>query len=170
LIAAREDEEMRKPSPIKIIIFIVVLNLLCFGVVFCQEENEQRVKMRELPKAVQETMREQSKGATIKGFSKEVEHGQTYYEVEMKVNGHGKDVLIDSNGAVVEIEETVALESLPPDVRVTIEQNADQGKVYKVESITKNGAIAVYEAVVQKGSKKAEIKVKPDGKLVSGKE
>jgi uncharacterized membrane protein YkoI len=170
LIAARENEKMQRLSPIKVITFVIILNLLCFGVVFCQEENEHRVRMRELPKAVQETVREQSRGATIKGFSKETEHGQTYYEVEMKVNGHGKDVLIDSKGAVAEIEETVALESLPPDVRVTIEQNAGKGKVYKVEAITKNGALAIYEAVVQKGSKKAEIKVKPDGKLVSGKE
>lgn len=161
---------MRSPSPTRIITFVIVLNLLRFGVVFGQEENEHRVKMRELPKAVQETVREQSKGATIKGFSKETEHGQTYYEVEMRVDGHGKDVLIDSKGAVVEIEETVALESLPPDVRVTIEHNADKGKVYKVEAITKNGALAVYEAVVQKGSKKAEIKVKPDGTLVHGHE
>lgn len=66
------------------------LGLLTLGVVFGQE-SERRVKRTELPRAVQKTVREQSQGAAIKGYSKEIESGQTYYEVEMKVSGHGKD-------------------------------------------------------------------------------
>ena len=144
---------------------VVTLSLLIFGVVFGQD-SERRVRLKDLPQAVQKTVREQSNGAIIKGFSKEIEHGQTYYEVEMKVNRHGKDVLIDSNGQIVEIEEEVTLASLPPDVKATIEQSASKGKVLKVESITKNNAIVMYEAVVQKSGKKSEIQVGPDGKLM----
>ena len=156
---------MRKQNVLVVTATVIGLSLLLVGAVLAQE-SERRVKMKDLPQAVQQTVREQSRGATIKGFSKEIEHGQTFYEVEMKVNGHGKDVLIDPNGAVVEIEEEVALASLAPDVRVTIEQNADRGKVRKVEAITKNNAIVAYEAVVQKAGKKSEIKVAPDGKLL----
>ena len=36
--------------------------------------------------------------------------------------------LIDPNGAVVEIEEEVALAALPAEVRTTIQQSADRGK------------------------------------------
>ena len=154
----------REKTTIMTVIFIS-FSLFLVGVVSAQE-SERRVKMKDLPQAVQQTVREQSRGAIIKGFSKEVEHGQTFYEVEMKVNGHGKDVLIDPNGTVVEIEEEVALASLAPDVRVTIEQHADKGKVRKVEAITKNKTIVAYEAVVQKAGKKSEIKVAPDGKLL----
>src|SRR5262249_21726160 len=101
---------------------------------------------------------------TIKGFSKETEHGKTYYEVEMKINGHGKDVLIDSTGRVVEIEEEVALGALPPDVQAGIAQQAGKGKVLKVESITKDNAVVMYEAQIRKAGKKSEIKVGLDGK------
>lgn len=52
-------------------------------------------------------MAEQSKGATIRGFSQEKESGQTYYEAELMVNGHTKDVLVDANGSVVGVEEQV---------------------------------------------------------------
>ena len=144
---------------------VVTLSLLIFGIVLGQD-SERRIKLKDLPQVVQETVREQSKGAIIKGFSKEIEHGQTYYEVELMINRHGKDVLIDSNGAIVEIEEEVALASLPPDVRVTIEQISGKGKILKVESITKNNAIVMYEAVIQKARKKSEIQVGPDGKLM----
>ena len=156
---------MKKQNLTVVTVSVVALNLLLFGVVLGQD-GERHVKMKDLPQAVRKTVQEQSQGAKVKGFSKEVEHGQTFYEVEMSINGHGKDILIDPNGAVVEIEEEVALASLAPDVRVTIEQNADKGKVHKVEAITKNNAVVDYEAIVQKGGKKSEIKVSPGGKLV----
>lgn len=156
---------MRRQNLLAVTVTAIALGSLLVGDVPAQE-SERRVKMKDLPQAVQQTVREQSRGAAIKGFSKEVERGQTFYEVEMKVNGHGKDVLIDPNGMVVEVEEEVALASLAPDVRVTIEQNADKGKVRKVEAITKNNVIVAYEAVVQKAGKKSEIKVAPDGKLM----
>jgi hypothetical protein len=67
----------------------------------------------DLPPAVQKTVAVVSKGATIKGFSQEVENGQTLYEAEMSVNGHSKDVNMDSSGGVVEVEEQVEMDSLP---------------------------------------------------------
>ena len=64
----------------------------------------------------------------------------------------------------MEIEEEVPLNSLPAAVKAGIEQQAGQGKILKVESITKNNKIVAYEAEVQAGGKKSEIKVGPDGK------
>jgi hypothetical protein len=78
---------------------------------------EKRVKMERLPPAVQKTVQEQSKGGTIRGLAEEIEGGKTFYEAELKINGHNKDLLIDPNGAVVEVEEEVALDSLSAAVR-----------------------------------------------------
>lgn len=131
-----------------------------------EQEQESRVKMKDLPAAVQQTVREQSKGAVIRGLSREVEKGATYYEVELKVNGHNKDVLIDPNGAVVEVEEQVMLASLPPVVKTAIEQNAAGGKIVAVESTNKGGAIVWYEAHVRKAGRSSEIKINPEGQLI----
>lgn len=129
-------------------------------------EQESRVKMKDLPAAVQQTVREQSKGATIRGLSREVENGETNYEVELRVNGHNRDVLIDPSGAVVEVEEQVTLASLPAVVRTAIEQNAAGGRVSLVESLTKGGTLRWYEAHVKKAGKSREIKINPEGQLV----
>lgn len=130
------------------------------------QESETRVKMKDLPEAVRKTVQEQSKGAVVRGLAKEVEKGQTYYEAELRVKGHTRDVLIDSSGAVVEIEEQVAMSSLPPGVKETIRKNAGKGKVTSVESITKNNTVVAYEAHVNTAGKRSEIKVAPDGKLI----
>src|SRR4051812_35886143 len=68
-------------------------------------DSERSVKMKDLPAAVQQTVREQSRGAKIRGLSVETENGVTNYEVELLVNGHSRDVLIDPSGAVVTVEE-----------------------------------------------------------------
>ena len=145
---------------------LVSLSLLVCVTAFGQE-SEKPVKMKDLPEAVRKTVQEQSKGATLRGLAKEVEDGKTFYEAELKVKGHNKDVLIDSAGAVVEIEEQVALSSLPADVKATIVKQAGKGKITSVESITKNNTLEAYEAHVTTAGKKSEIKVDPTGKLIT---
>lgn len=129
-------------------------------------DSEHSVKMKDMPAAVQQTVREQSRGAKIRGLSVETENGVTNYEVELLVNGHGRDVLIDPSGAVVSIEEQVALASLSADVRSAIVKSAGGGRVVLVESISKGGVVEAYEAHVKRGRKTVEIKVGPDGQLI----
>ena len=129
-------------------------------------ETETRVTMRDLPPAVQQTVREQRKGAVLLGLAKEVENGQTFYEAELKVNGHNKDVLIDPTGKIVEIEEQVTLDSLPAAVKTEIVRQAGKGRILLVESITKDNAIVAYEAHVRTGKRVSEIKIDPEGKPI----
>ena len=125
---------------------------------------EKKIKRSDLPPAVEKTVAAQSADATIKGFSTENEKGQTFYEAELIVNGHSKDILIDANGAIVEVEEEVAMDALPADVKAGLQAKAGEGKLVKVETITKKDKLVAYEAVVTKGGKKSEIQVGPDGK------
>ena len=122
------------------------------------------VKMKDLPAAVQKTVLEQTKGVELRGLAKEVENGQTFYEAETRVNGHSKDILIDTSGAVVEVEEQVTLSALPEAVRAGLRTGAGSGKITKVESITKRGQLVAYEAQVTTHGKRSEIQVGPDGK------
>jgi uncharacterized membrane protein YkoI len=146
--------------------FLFGLSLLLSANTFAQN-SEKSVKMKNLPETVRKTVQEQSKGATLRGLAKEVEDGKTFYEAELTVNGHNKDVLIDPTGAVVEIEEQVALSSLPAEVKATIQKAAGKGKITAVESITKNNTLEAYEAHVSTAGKKSEIKVAPNGTLIT---
>jgi uncharacterized membrane protein YkoI len=128
------------------------------------QDHDKKLKRSELPPAVQKTADQESQGATIRGYSSETENGQLVYEVEMTSHGHGRDVLIAADGSVLEIEEEVALDSLPAAVRDGLKQLAGQGKITKVESLTKHGAIVAYEAQVRTGNKRSEVQVGPDGK------
>jgi len=125
---------------------------------------EKKIQRADLPAAVQKAVDAHAQGATIKGFSQEKENGHTYYEAEMMVGGHSKDVLFDSDGSVVEVEEQVALDSLSAAVKQGLQAKAGEGKILKVESLTKHDRLVAYEAKVQAGTKRSEIQVGPDGK------
>ncbi len=131
---------------------------------------EKMIQRSQLPAAVEKTVAAQSQGATIKGFSQEKENGQTYFEAEMTMNGHRKDVLIDLNGNVVEVEEQVALDSLPVSVKDGLQAKAGNGKIVKVESLTKHDRLVAYEAKVQTAGKRSEIQVGPDGQPLNHEE
>jgi len=125
---------------------------------------EKKIKRSELPPAVEKTVAVQSAGATIRGFSTEKENGQTLYEAELTVNGHSKDISMTADGSIVEIEEQVSLDSLPAEVKAGLQAKAGNGKILKVESLTKKDKLVAYEAKVETNGKKTEVQVGPDGK------
>jgi len=118
-----------------------------------------------LPMPVQQTVKEQTKDATLIGITKEKEKGKTVYEVETKVDGKGRDILVDTTGAVIEVEQEVELDSIPAAAKAAIEKKAAGAKITKVETLTKGGK-TTYEAAITKGKKTSEITVAADGSAV----
>ena len=124
---------------------------------------DKKVQMKDLPPAVQKTVRaEEAKGARIVGLAAEVEGGKTMYEVETTVGGHTRDLVLDATGSIVETEEETSIDAVPPAVKTALES---RGKVGKVETVTK-GKTVTYEAVVEKNGKKTEFAVNAAGKPI----
>ena len=124
----------------------------------------RKITRADLPAAVERTVAAQSQGATFRAVTEETENGQVFYEVELIVGGHTKDLRIDASGAVVEMEEQVALNALPAPVRAALTARAAGGRVLSVEAITKRGRLVAYGARVEVGRQRSEIQVDPDGK------
>ena len=131
---------------------------------------EKKIKRSDLPAPVQAAVEAQGQGATVRSFSKEKEKGQTYYEAELEVGGHTKDILMDPHGNVVEVEEEVALDMLPAAVREGLQKKAGAGKLVKVESLTKHDRLVAYEAQVITKGKKSEVQVGPHGQTLNHQE
>jgi hypothetical protein len=146
---------------------MLVLTALASQASAQEQEKERKLKRSDLPAAVQRTADAQSAGATVKGYSSEEENGHVVYEVAMTMRGHGRDVSIGADGTVLEIEEEVALDSLPAAVRAGLQALAGSGSITKVESLTKRGTLVAYEAHVKTGDKRSEIQVGPDGKKLA---
>jgi hypothetical protein len=131
------------------------------------QAQEKKIRREHLPAAVEKTVARESEGATIKGFATEIEHGQKFYEAELTINGHSKDILMDKNGKIVEVEEEVALDSLPPAVQEALKKASGAGSIELVESLTKNGTLVAYEGHLKNGKKRSEVQVGPNGEKLA---
>ena len=152
-------------------LFRFLMAAFVIGLTFAvAQAQERKIKREQLPPAVEKTVAKESEGAEIKGFATEVEHRQKFYEASLIVNGHSKDILIDKNGDIVEIEEEVSMESLPATVQDALKKAAGPGTIQVVESLTKNGKLVAYEAQVKRGKKRSEIQVGPNGERLKHEE
>ena len=124
---------------------------------------EKKLQMKDLPPAVQKTVQEQTKGAEIKGLSKETEKGITSFEVETMVNRKHRDFVVDVKGAVTEVEDETSIDSIPAAAKAAIEKKAAGGKIGMVETMTRGGATFFEAGYTSKAGKKLEVLVKPDG-------
>jgi uncharacterized membrane protein YkoI len=145
----------------KVDLFIVVTIIL---LVISSGAEEKRMRKSELPPAVQKAAEEQTKGATVRGYSSEVKNGQHEYEIETVVDGHSRDITFSADGSLLEIEEQVEMSDLPSAVREGLQAKAGSSKITKIESLTKQGKVVAYEAKVLKAGKRHEVQVGPDGK------
>ena len=128
---------------------------------------EKKVTRAQLPPAVEKTVARESQGATINGFATEIENGKRLYEVELTVDGRSKDISIDKNGNIMEIEEEVAMDSLPAAVQEGLRKAAGAGTINKIESLAKRGKLVAYEGHVKTGAKRSEIQVGPNGERLA---
>jgi uncharacterized membrane protein YkoI len=130
------------------------------------DEDDVPVTQAELPSAVQATVTAQSKGATIHGLSKSMEDGRLTYELELVMaDGHRKDMDIDPQGSIHEVEEQVELTSVPARAKSVILAKAGDRKITRVEALANGeGTLYGYEVGVTDGSKHSEFRVDLNGK------
>ena len=143
---------------------LVVLPLALCAMTLCAQE--KKIERSTLPPAVEKTVQTNTSGATIVGFATEREDGKKVYEARTMLNGHTRDLQIAENGTLNEIEEEVALDSLPAAVQQGLKAKAGAAKITKVESLTKKNKLVAFEAATLKGAKKGEIQVGPGGETL----
>jgi hypothetical protein len=143
--------------------FVVVSGALSFALATGAVGAEHRIKRSKVPAPVRSAVETESAGAVVRGFSRETEGGEIYYEAELRVHGRAKDILIDRNGKIVEVEEEVDLDALPSAVRQGPMAQAGRGTIISVETLTRDGKLVAYEARVKGGAKRSEISVGAEG-------
>ena len=137
---------------------------VCVGTTFAAE---RKIGYQDLPPSVQKAMPAEAKGAEIRGYNRETEKGKTFYEVETMLNGQSRDLLFDATGVLVEVEEEIALNSIPSAAKSAIERRVADGKVNKVERVTKGQSVSYEAEITSKSGKSSEVAVKPDGKSLN---
>src|SRR5882724_9740246 len=75
-----------------------VLTLGAWTTVSAEEENEQTVKMSDLPAAAQTTIKDKAGTSEVVKIEKKTEQGKTVYEAVVNNNGPAWSIEVDANG------------------------------------------------------------------------
>ena len=126
---------------------------------------EKKISKKDVPPPVLTAFEKAYPHAKIRGTSNEVENGKTYFEIESMDGNQARDILYLADGTVTEIEEVVAVGTLPEAVRTAIGKEFPKAKIAKAEKTTKGTDIS-YEVHVSLGSKRGSVVVDPSGKVL----
>jgi hypothetical protein len=151
------DHTMRK---LTVLLTIIALG----GAAVAHEKNSKGLQLKDLPEAVQKTVRANLTGAEIRNIAKEKEDGVEQYEVESVLNGKARDFNVDSKGVLLVVEEATTIDAIPAAAKAGIVRKVGDGKLGTVETFTKPGQPRMYEAAYTDSTgKKHEVLVNADG-------
>ena len=145
------------------VVLAAVSAITIAAIASAQSAPPKQLQQSDLPEAVQATAAKESAQGKVTGIWQRDQDGSTIYEVDLVVDGHARGVLITPEGVVVAVQDEVPLEKLDPGVQAGIRSQAGDGKVSRVFSITRNGQLNRYIAIVEKGDQKTKVQVGPDG-------
>ena len=132
-------------------------------------DDEVKVPLDQLPKAVRETVKAKFPDAELKEAAKETEKGKTSYEVSLVDKKAKIDVLLTPEGKITAIEKVIEVADLPKAVGAALKAKYPQGTVQSAEQLSDgDDTITAYEVIVELADKKKlEVKLAPDGKIMN---
>jgi Putative beta-lactamase-inhibitor-like, PepSY-like len=132
--------------------------------------DEVKVPLKDLPKAVLDSIKAKFPRAELTEATKETEDGRTTYEIALKDGGRAVDVAVTEDGKITEIETTIDAKALPAKVTAALTEKYPKGTIKKAEEIVeiRNGTeTKSFEVVVMTAAEKSiEVKLSPEGKIL----
>ena len=134
------------------------------GTAAAQETKAKSLQLKDLPAAVQKTVKDNLKGGEIRNIGKETEDSVEQYEIETTLNGKTRDFNVDTKGKLLVMEEATAIDAIPAAAKASILKKVADGKLGAVETVQVPGKPMSYEAgYTDKNGKKHTVAVKADG-------
>jgi uncharacterized membrane protein YkoI len=140
-----------------------VILMALMGLCVSAALTEKNLALQDLPPAVRKTIQAELQGGRIKGIHKETEHGVAQYEVESMLNGKHRDFNVDTQGALLLVEEETTLDSVPATAQAAIRKKVADGKITMVELYIRRGETLYEAGYTSKNGKKHEVLVNASG-------
>jgi len=133
-------------------------------------KREREVTLAEVPKAVKATILKEAGKNAIEEIEEITRGKRKVYEAEWTVGGREVEIKVAADGRLLskkqEREREVSLDQVPAAVRKTVIREAGGNSIDEIEVNTR-GKRTFYEAEWHAGGKEIEIKVAPNGKVLS---
>lgn len=138
--------------------------LIAFGQANASEED---VSKHQVPKAILEAFEKAYPNAQEVEFEKKIVAGKAVYEVEYTENGREYEILYDSDGVILQMEETLDVKALPEPIVQAISKAYPKATIEDAEKVMKpDGTVIIYEVEIKAEGKKLELELDANGKIL----
>jgi hypothetical protein len=144
----------------------VGLGLLMTVATVAAQAKAKKIKYEELPPAVQITVDAQTSGLKVWGYTTEAVGGKTIYRVDLFTHHRPRIVTIAADGKLVSVDDRIPWQSIPADVQTALLAGARPGTLGEFHSISMNGKIVYYTAIVDIQGERHRISVKLEGAVL----
>ncbi|SFF20233.1 Putative beta-lactamase-inhibitor-like, PepSY-like [Nitrosomonas sp. Nm166] len=129
--------------------------------------SEREVSKHQVPQSVLEAFEKAYPDAKEVEFEKEMIEGKAVYEVEYKENNSKYEILYDSDGVILQKEETIDVKALPEPVVRAIFKEYPRATIEEAEKVMKpDGMVTGYEVEIKADGKKLELELDTQGKIL----
>ena len=122
-----------------------------------------KIKKTELPEAVRETVDREAPAGHVVACWRNVGDSAGVYEVDMKVNGRKKGIVVAANGEVLTVQDEITWNDLPEAVQQSFRREARDHDVEEVDLLTQHGEVVGYIARIDGEDRDYQFRVGPDG-------
>jgi len=124
---------------------------------------EKKIKQSDLPPAVQQTAEQQStgEGNAVTGYTVNKTDAGTLYTMDLVADGLARKTVIAADGTLISVQQEIAWDKVPASVQTDFTNVTGKGKLGPVSSITKDGTIVAYEAMLKRDGLMNHVQVKP---------
>jgi hypothetical protein len=154
----------------RLFVLASTLCLLATIAVLADEEKEEKVPLKDLPKAVAKAIKKHFPDAKVVGASKEKEDGKLVYEIQLKVKKQNVEATFTPEGKLISVEKEITVADLPKAVRKEMDKRYPKAKVKKVEEVTKDKKVTYEVLLVTSEKKTFEALFDSDGKFIKEEE
>ena len=125
------------------------------------DDDEDDLTINQVPEPARAALLKLAGGAKIIKAEREKEHGVLVYEAEWVKDGTQHEAAVTADGTLIETEENVRVEDLPPAVRAAIAKHFPA----KTKLTVEKKMVVIYEVEARIDGKERELVVFPTGKV-----
>ena len=143
---------------------IIVTGIVAMLLIACAAHaSATKIKKTELPEPVREAVDRMAPGGHVVACWRNVGDSAGVYEVDMKVNGRKKGMVVATDGEVLTVQDEITWNDLPEAVQQSFRREARDHDVEEVDLLTQHGEVVGYIARIDGEEREYQFRVGPDG-------
>jgi uncharacterized membrane protein YkoI len=131
-------------------------------------KKEKELSIADVPAPVKETLTKEAGENKFKEILEITVGDKTVYEAEWSDKGKDVEMVLTSDGKIANVTKQIGIDDVPKAVKETMLKEAGGNTIKDVEVITE-GNKTIYEAEWMENGKEIDLKVSPDGKVITKK-